>query len=179
MTNDFRVIAYLQHGNAKQQSAFHVLQSLKVFDILAAHQPILTGTIPISIDIADSDLDIICTFGDAEAFKSLLMFHFANQKDFKIRQAVHQGHESVIAQFYKGEFAIEIFGQPIPTIAQYAYRHMLKEHEILLAWGEGFRQEVIRLKNTGLSTEQAFALLLGIEGDPYKGLLDFEFNEVG
>jgi len=48
---------------------------------------------------------------------------------------------------------------------------MIIEYRILLEKGEDFRKQLIELKRQGLKTEPAFALLLGLEGNPYTELL--------
>ncbi len=53
-----------------------------------------------------------------------------------------------------------------------AYRHMIIEYRILLEKGEAFRQSIVELKRQGMQTEPAFALLLGLKGDPYTELLN-------
>ena len=93
---------------------------------------------------------------------------------FAIKTCEHQHILSVKASFRVAGFDIEIFGQDIPTQRQNAYRHMVLEHRLLRERGESFRQEIIRLKQQGYKTEPAFARLLGIEGDPYSGLLALE-----
>ena len=65
---NFRNPAYLTRGNARQQRAYRALQSLGIFRILRDYTPILTGTIPLNIDIRGSDLDVICAAHDLEAF---------------------------------------------------------------------------------------------------------------
>lgn len=50
---------------------------------------------------------------------------------------------------------------------------MIKEYTILLEKGEEFRKQIIALKLRGIKTEPAFADLLGLEGDPYKAILDY------
>ncbi|QOS99065.1 DUF4269 domain-containing protein [Brevibacterium sp. JNUCC-42] len=57
---------YLQIGNDRQKQAFIVLQELELFNQLSIYDPVLTGTIPLGIDIATSDLDIICQVGCSE-----------------------------------------------------------------------------------------------------------------
>lgn len=73
-------------------------------------------------------------------------------------------------------FEIEIFGQTIPTKQQFAYRHMMVEHNLLNKYGEVFRQQIIELKRQGHKTEPAFAIALNLTGDPYMELLKFETN---
>ena len=68
----------------------------------------------------------------------------------------------------------DVFGQAVSVKDQYAFRHMLIEHKILKSKGDKFRNKILALKEKGLSTEEAFASLLGIDGDPYTELLRFE-----
>jgi hypothetical protein len=50
---------------------------------------------------------------------------------------------------------------------------MIIEDNLLREYGTAFREKEIGLKIKGLSTEEAFAFLLGIKGDPYEGLLKY------
>ena len=153
-----------------------MLIELAIFENLHAYQPILTGTLPIGIDLPKSDLDIICAVADHPAFAKTLTSLFAGQAGFSVRTAEGDGMISTIAIFHAGGFEIEIFGQDCPTREQHAYRHLLIEHKILQAQGEAFRAEIIRLKRSGLKTEPAFAQLLGLEGNPYEALLRIEWG---
>ncbi len=80
----------------------------------------------------------------------------------------------MVANFKVDSFEIEIFGQNIPSERQNAYRHMLIEHKLIIERGENFRQKIIELKQKGFKTEPAFAILLGLEGNPYIELLKYE-----
>jgi hypothetical protein len=66
---------------------------------------------------------------------------------------------------------IEIFGQPVPTINQNGYRHMVIEARLLEIFGDSFRHQIIDLKSNGMKTEPAFAQLLKLEGNPYEAIL--------
>ena len=145
----------------------------KVFEKLARYSPILTGTIPIGLDLPDSDLDIICQCDDHLEFTRLLTELFSSQDDFRIETTPGNGSAVTLATFKVEGFDIEIFGQDIPTRKQKAYRHMLIEQEILREKGSEFRTEILKLKQEGLKTEPAFAKLLGIKGDPYEELLNY------
>jgi len=57
---DFTKLDYLKIGNEKQKRAYEILTKYKIFEKLDNYSPLLTGTIPIEIDIESSDLDIIC-----------------------------------------------------------------------------------------------------------------------
>lgn len=166
---DFRTIEYLKSGNTKQLRVYTVLTEQRVFEKLRDFDPVLAGTIPLNIDIETSDLDIICCFADAEIFRTHLADTFSREQDFKPFIPKHP--EAVAASFTLGGFVIEIFGQPLPTVEQAAYRHMLVEYTILCEKGEDFRKQVVALKQQGYKTEPAFGKLLGITGDVYSELL--------
>lgn len=166
---DFTNIEYLKSGTARQQHAYEVLSMHQVLEKLAAFDPILTGTIPINIDIETSDLDIICHFTNPVLFQKSVRHFFGREKRYKEFTPNHPG--AVAASFWLDDFEIEIFGQSIPTQQQAAYRHMLIEHKILIEKGEAFRQQIIELKKHGYKTEPAFGKLLGIDGNVYEELL--------
>ena len=171
---DFLNIDYLKFGNQKQIQAFEVLTKNNILSRISEFNPILVGTIPLNIAIENSDLDIICTWKDKQEFMEKLYFHFENENQFSIREALIDGAKTVVANFISDGFEIEIFGQNIPVEHQNGYRHMLIEHEILNAKGEDFRLEIIKLKEQGFKTEPAFATLLGLNGNPYEELLKFK-----
>ncbi len=172
MTVDFDHIEYLASGNRKQRRAYLTLVKCNLFCVLQAFNPKLVGTIPIGIDIENSDLDIICEVKDRHTFKHILSKHFGNSESFKLKEHITEGEPVVIAGFKLDEFEIEVFGMNRPTKEQNAYRHMLIEHRILQQKGEDFRLQIIRLKRAGYKTEPAFASLLGLSGDPYFQLLN-------
>lgn len=58
---NFLDISYLKTGTERQRKAYQVLTERAILENLAQYNPILTGTIPINIDIENSDLDIIVT----------------------------------------------------------------------------------------------------------------------
>ncbi|WP_337968735.1 DUF4269 domain-containing protein [uncultured Flavobacterium sp.] len=171
---DFTSIEYLKTGNQKQIHAFEVLSQNKVLINLAEFDPILVGTIPINIDIENSDLDIICYWKNKTDFITKLNILFGNENDFQIRETYIDNQETVIANFKINDFEIEVFGQNIPTKNQNGYKHMIIEYEILKAKDENFRLEIIKLKQNSYKTEPAFAYLLGLNGDPYSELLKYQ-----
>jgi len=171
---DFTSIEYLKTGNQKQIHAFEVLSQNKVLINLAKFDPILVGTIPINIDIENSDLDIICYWKNKTDFIAKLNALFGNENNFQIRETSIDNQEIIIANFKINAFEIEIFGQNIPTKNQNGYKHMIIENEILKAKDENFRLEIIKLKQNGYKTEPAFAYLLGLNGDPYSELLKYQ-----
>lgn len=168
---DFDTLDYLATGTPRQQKVWQILSDKGIFQTLQPFTPILTGTIPIGIDNAQSDLDIICCWTEENAFAQYITEKFAACEAFTLRHTQYHGHKTVLANFTTGGFAIEIFGQNRPVKQQEAYRHMIVEHILLTIHGEPLRQEVIRLKNNGLKTEPAFTQALGLTGDPYQTLL--------
>ena len=171
---DFTTIDYLKNGNDKQIQAYEVLTQHKVLSDITEFDPILAGTIPINIDIDNSDLDIICYWKNKTEFIEKLNSIFGTKNNYTIRETIIDGKESVIANFKIESFEIEVFGQNIPTKEQNAYRHMVTEYKILQAKGEDFRIQIIKLKQNGYKTEPAFAYLLDLKGNSYSELLKYE-----
>mgnify|MGYP000008375329 CR=1 FL=1 len=178
LIENFTTIKYLKNGNKKQKEAYLDLKSNKVLELLAPFNPILTGTIPIGIDIPESDLDIICECKNHDDFSTFLKQKFSGYKDFNIYQTIQNTIPSTIATFKTENFLYEIFGQDIPTKNQNAYRHMLLENKILKEKGLQFKKDIITLKLKGFKTEPAFAKLLDLKGDPYKALLALENSNI-
>lgn len=176
MVMDFCNIDYLKTGNQKQILAYDILTRYNVLSNMAEFEPVLVGTIPINIDIENSDLDIICYWKNKTYFKTKIQSFFGKEKGFRIRETQIDNQETVIANFIIDAFEIEIFGQNIPTKNQNGYKHMIIENEILVSKGENFRLEIIKLKQKGFKTEPAFGLLLGLKNDPYLDLLNYKID---
>lgn len=173
---DFKNIDYLKYGSNIQQLAYRELSDLKIFLVLQEFQPVLTGTIPLDIAIASSDLDISCAIKNHDEFKQKLFEYYKEQLQFSCRTTSRFGETASICSFKGQNFEIEIFGQNLRVAEQNAYRHMIIEHKILQENDEKFRRDIIKLKERGLKTEPAFAKLLGLEGNPYQALLDYKVN---
>ncbi|UOQ69433.1 DUF4269 domain-containing protein [Hymenobacter volaticus] len=173
---DWMNAQYLQNGNARQRRAYVVLKELAILTTLFPYDPIVVGTIPIDIDLPDSDVDIICHIlpENKETFKQLLRASYAHLPAFQLRELLIGGQESLVSSFFYEELQVEVFAQARPTAQQLAYRHMLVEYAVLQAGGEKWRTAVRHLKQLGLKTEPAFATLLQLAGDPYQALLLLE-----
>ena len=162
----------------RHRQALAILEDLRIFEDLKAHNPLLAGTVPIGIDLPESDLDILCETHDIPAFRSRLTALYGAHPGFRTSTKHRKGLPCVTASFKYQNVEIEIFGQPVPTDRQDAWRHMVVEGQILSLLGEPFRQEILRLKGLGHKTEPAFALALKLPGDPYQVLLDMaSWNE--
>lgn len=173
MTPDFTSIEYLRNGNLRQQEVHSLLVRHNIMHLLSRYQPLLTGTIPLEIDIETSDIDIVCYCPDPHTFVLDLDAAFSDYEQFRISDKTINRRPTTICTFQINGFLIEIFGQNRPSQEQDAFLHMVNEHRILSSRGEGFRQEIIRLKRSGLKTEPAFARALDLHGDPYEAMLRF------
>lgn len=171
---NFDNIDYLKNGNTRQRQAYVALSENQILSKLQSYDPILVGTIPINIDIENSDLDIICCFADKQDFIKTITDNFSREQKFTLSEQQHSGTLAIVANFFVGNFELEIFGQTIPSKQQFAYRHLIIEHQLLAQYGEKFRQQIIALKRKGYKTEPAFGVALDLKGDPYMELLQFE-----
>lgn len=175
---DFIKPLYLQSGNSKQKKVYQLIQELQLFEILVDFKPILVGTIPIEIDLPESDIDIICEVPSLQKFKLLLTEKFHTFHSFTCNEKMIRNENSCICRFIYKNFAFEIFGQNVPTVEQYAFRHMIIEYQILKSKPQSSRDQVIALKKQGLKTEEAFAKLLNLKGDPFEALLKFDIKSI-
>lgn len=174
MSYKWEDISYLLNGSDKQRKAYDTLKKIEIFEILRKFNPILVGTIPIDIDIENSDLDIICEVYDFYEFEEILSNHFKDIKGFNITSDNREETKSIVVSFVYDELIIEVFGQPLPTKKQNGYRHMIIEERLLKLGGEGLKREIINMKKEGFKTEPAFTKYLKIDGNPYIELLKLE-----
>jgi hypothetical protein len=126
MINFFN-LNYLLNGNERQKKAYRLLQETQAMRILDYFCPVLVGTIPIEVDIASSDLDILCEVKDRSFFRELMIKEFGYYSCF---QYVEKTNYS-ISWFTYDRIPFEIFGQNVPTKNQNGYRHMIVEHQLL------------------------------------------------
>lgn len=122
--NRYETIAYLADGNERQRSAYKALERLGVMQILQPYKPVLVGTVPIELDIAGSDLDIVCEVFDGVAFARMTTEHYGYCEGFRSNRRVKDALERVVINFVYEDWPIEIFGQPMPAKRQNGYKHM-------------------------------------------------------
>jgi hypothetical protein len=156
---NWKDLNYLRTGTPRQQLAYTTLQNLGVLTTLRDFDPVMAGTIPLNIDIASSDLDILCAVPPAQVsnFTNLLRSHYAHLPEYALAQKTINQRASVVCRFRYLDFVVEIFGQDCPTEAQHAFRHMVVEDVVLQAGGVTWCSAVRQLKEKGLKTEPAFA----------------------
>ncbi len=173
MTEDWQSLHYLRTGSPRQQRAYATLEASGLWPLLSEFDPVLAGTVPLGIDIAGSDLDVLCEVPEAAQarFAALLRAHVGARPGFRLAQRRIGGHAVTVCGFRYETEEIEVFGQALPVAQQHGWRHLLAERAVLAAGGEAWRTAVRALKQQGLKTEPAFARLLGLPGDPYAALL--------
>ena len=168
---NWKSIDYLLHGNKKQIKAYDAIIKSSILEILNEYNSILVGTIPIEVDIDDSDLDIICEVYDFNNFIKVLNNNFGEYENYILKNKQNDYNQIIVANFRFMGFEFEIYATSFPTETFNGYKHMLIENRILDLLGKEFREKVIALKIEGLKTEPTFAKLLGLSGDPYDELL--------
>lgn len=173
MNINFLDIEYLSVGTPVQLEVYHLLKRERFMELLEDYSPILVGTIPLDIDVEGSDLDIICEVYDLASFERFVEKNFSSYKGYTSVCRYVEGVQRIKVNFQCGRWPIEIFGQAIATVEQNGYRHMIVEHRLLKHYGRQFKDRVRSLKHSGVKTEPAFAQILGLEGDPYRKLLEY------
>lgn len=148
----------------KHSVANSFLEQTDIIKKLSQFKPLISGTIPLGIDLPESDLDILFESLDFDLFNKTVLNHFpsaiiSTQDDFTIAKLTHDN------------LAIELFCQKIAPLKQNAYRHLRIEGRLLKVLGSSFKNRIIELKASGVRTEPAFGQILELSS-PYEELLD-------
>ncbi|QHE51892.1 DUF4269 domain-containing protein [Pontibacillus sp. HMF3514] len=168
----FQHIDYLKKGNHKQQQAYKTIHELNLLNVLSDYSPTLCGTIPIELDLPNSDLDIIMEVHDFDQVATILDHQYQSNEGYERKMKKIRGRDVLKVNFsYKG-FVFELFGQDLPVDKQNAYLHMVIEYKLLQKY-DGLREIIRGLKREGFNTEAAFAHVFVLEGDPYDALLEY------
>lgn len=167
MNERFLTLAYLRSGTPRQRGAYAALMRLRLFETLAPFGPLLAGTIPLDLDLPESDLDVLCEAPDLDAFAAAARAAFGHHEGFATHRAEYQGLPAAIVRFRAEGFAFELFGQPLPAREQQAFLHLVAEARLLEAAGADDRDAIRALKREGVKTEPAFAERFALPGDPY------------
>lgn len=142
-----------------------VMERLKPFD------PRVVGTLPLDLAVPGSDIDIVCHAFDPDAFAEIIWTHYRSAADFALYRWTSDTRP-VIARFMWDGWPFELFGDHRPVDRQPGWIHFDVERRLLALDDGRLRRAVSRLRAGGLKTEPAFAAVLGISGDPYRGLLE-------
>ncbi len=167
----------LLEGDWIQRQVYEALERMQLLSVLAPFEPIVTGTYPLGVHIAGSDLDVSCYLPLSGELEQVLLHHFSGYPQFRMLHQEREGIPTLIARWYWGMLPVEVFAQPIPPLEQRAVRHLLIE-QFLLEQFPALRPEVRKLKQQGLNTEAAFVRALGIEAEPFSFLYDLSFQPV-
>ena len=150
----------------RQRAAEDALQRSQIMRSLAAYSPTVVSTIWAGLDIASSDIDVVCQYTDQEQFKTILTSACSHFPGFNIVD----NHEYVVARFTADQFEIEVFASALPIDQQAGYIHFLVMQRLVELGGAEFQAAVRSLKRSGLKTEPAIAQLLHLAGDPYEAV---------
>lgn len=163
--------AYLRSGNPRQRLAADTLDSLALDAIPGIQAWALAGTVPLDVDLPDSDLDILVCADNPAAAREELVARFSQMPGFSA-WAHGREHDAWCVAFDHRNYPVEFFIQNTPLRWQRAFRHLLAEYLLLDRHGEDLRRRIHGLKASGVKTEPAFAQALGLDGDPYLALLE-------
>jgi hypothetical protein len=165
----------IRDGSKRQMQAYSVVyDELMLFHHLTAHAPLWTGTFPLDLDTADSDIDIICNPESLRPFLLQVKSLYGNQTDFRLTWKAIDRVPTVLARFTCNGFPVELFAQPRPTTSQQSFVHMVVEARLLAIGGPEAREGIRELKSDGYTTEEAFVKYFKIPtDDPYEKLLSF------
>ena len=162
---------FQQQDRPMRPSYLEALKRTDALNLLARYNPRVAGTLPLGLATPGSDIDILCHAEHLDSFARDLWSAFGEYADFRIWQWVSDGRP-VVASFTAFGWPFEIFGDKTPTEQQRAWRHFDVERRLLELGGDEFRAIVAAERAKGTKTEPAFALVLGLSGDPYEAILD-------
>jgi hypothetical protein len=143
------------------------VQRLDIMRILAAFDPHVVGTLPLGVDRPDSDIDIVCHAKDPEAIIDVIWQHFCALEGFTLYQWSANGRP-LIARFEAEGWPFEVFAGTDPVYEQPGWQHFAVEKRLLDIGGPVFRTAIAALRMDGVKTEPAFAMALGLSGNPYR-----------
>lgn len=146
------------------------LQASEVLATLKPYSPEVVSTIFVGLDTNNSDIDIVCTYQDQQAFVAHIESAFSDFESF----SVSARNDYAVAKFYYEQFLFEIYASTTPVQLQAAFRHYQVMKRLVNLGGNEFIQQVRHLKESGLKTEPAICHVLGISGEPYAAVLELE-----
>lgn len=161
----------------KRPEFYSLLTDKGILKALSPWQPLLSGSMPLQLDIEKSDLDILLQAESLEGIEAKISAVLA-PLGFRIqwfRSNSKQG-ECVVGTLKQGTQEIELFVSTVPVLNQHSHRHLLSEFCYLVKHGPAIRRALIEWKREGLTTEEAFAKVLKLPGNPYDVLLDLPFT---
>ena len=150
-----------------------VIDELDLLGVLARFEPVVIGTPPLGLAVADSDIDVACYAVDGPEFERVAARHFGHLTGFAIRRFAVFGVPAITASFCYAGWPVELFCQAVRTQEQWGVRHFYVEQR-LLRIAPDLKDAVLARKRRGLKTEPAFAEVLRLPGEPYAAMLALE-----
>ena len=148
-----------------------MLENAGVFAAVAPFDGRFIGSIPLDLHGEGADADIVCQAQNLDLFVVTLTAAFGNRPGFRAQVAPYLGRPSSIVKFAVGGLPVEVFARPEPVEAHESFRHHRAAQRLLALGGLALANQVRGLKAAGLKTEPAFAVALGLEGDPSLAML--------
>ncbi|MBN8234138.1 DUF4269 domain-containing protein [Halobacillus kuroshimensis] len=166
------VMDLLRNGSEKQRHVLRLFQELNIAAQFKENHPVICGTIPLGIDLDESDVDVIMQAKDLSLLIKKWKCLYGDFSNFKTAEKYIRGRKIAKANFRYGGLEWELFAQNQPVTEQNAWLHMFIEYCILRE-DPSLKLIILQKKKDGFSTEAAFCDQLEIEGDPYEGLLAY------
>ncbi len=166
--------------NFEKRPKFAMLVTeLRLFETFMNNDPFIAGTIPLAIDASAADLDFLVTFPSHDEFSLLCTQQFSHLPDFEMSQGHQDGADYSLCKMRYRDLPVEIFSSTDSTYSQNGFRHFHIEEKLLKYGRTEWQDRVIKLKDGGLKTEPAFAVLLKKEDvDPYQYLLELQKKSI-
>jgi predicted metalloenzyme YecM len=158
----------------KNVRVWNAILASKVLKNFSEHNPLIAGTFPLEIDVENSDVDVLLFANNLEEVEAKLKKVYGECLNFTYSISMVDGLDTLICNFTFQDVPFEIFAQARQPVRQNAYLHFLIEERLLNLGGAAFKKEIKRARLTGIKTEPAFAKILNIQDDPYKGLLELQ-----
>lgn len=157
----------------ESQRSWPLIAASGVLEDLAAFDPVVAGSWPIGLARPHADVDVICHARALDLLARRCRQAFGDRPDFSEERAPLDP-PAYLCRFAFRTLRFEVFGQDLPVDRQNAYRHMVVERRVLDLAGPSLKEAVMDAKASGLTTEEAFARVLGLDGDPYLAVLLLE-----
>lgn len=149
------------------RSAASAVAELRLAETLTTFEPRVATTLGTGLETPKSDLDVVCRSSSAQAF------HAAVSEAYDGSYALELGPAELPTwvRFRAADgLRIELYADRPETSRQNAVVHARAHRRLLSRYGDRLRRRIRALKLAGLATEPAFALELGLAGDPYEAL---------
>ncbi len=140
---------------------------------MQAYEALVAESWPIGVALEGADVDVICHATTLCLFAATCRGLFQHRLGY-LEERSSLDPPAFVCRFRLEDLTFAVFGQNRSDSGQNAYRHMLVEERLLAIGEETLRDRVMALKRQEKSTEEAFAMALGLSGAPYLTLLEFE-----